>query len=253
MPLPPLPPLQPFTDERVRQQIQQTFASFSLPPKKDRLISGILAIGIFDLFFLLLSHVGEAKLSNFWSWWSALSLLALTLIWNIIGALFWKPPAPTELQPTISESVLRRLHHAEAWASLWFGGELLLLSSLGMAGSLLAWNAFIQWGQLNLVPLGLYGLLYPILFWQRRWLLRIGVAFQFSWLAVLGPVSLLITLMSITAPLTRNVSVDFHFWVLNGVGAMFYIFACIAVGAALRLFSVARIHFQAYKKLLHNL
>lgn len=253
MSLPPLPPLQPMTDEQVQQQICQTFASFSLPPKKDRLISGILAIGIFDLLLLLGNNFSQTgRLPAPWDWGGALSLIVLTLIWNIVGVLFWKPPNSHEIQSAVSKPVLQRLHHAEAWASLWFGGELLLLSFLGVAWSLSMWNAFISLGRFNLVLLGLYGLLYPLLFWQRRWILRMGVAFEFNLLGVLGPLSLLITLLSIFAPLTRDASIGYRFWIINGIGAVFYGLTCIAVGAAIRLFYVARIHFQAYQELLNN-
>jgi len=253
MSLPPLPPLEPMTDERVQQQIRQTFASLSLPPKKDRLISGTLAIGIFDLFLLIWNNFNKSQgLPTFWNWQLALSLIAFTLAWNFIGALFWVTIESSALQAIISKPDFQRLHHTEAWASLWFGGELLLLSFLGVAWSLFMWNAFTSLERFNFVPLGLYALLYPLLFWQRRWLLRLGIAFEFNLLGVLGPLSLLITLLSIFAPLTRHASIGYRFWVINGVGVVLYGLTCIAVGAAIRLFCVARIHFQAYRELLNR-
>jgi hypothetical protein len=243
---------QPLMNEEVREHIKGTFVSFSLGPKKDRLISGVVGIGLFALMVFLFDAAGGSRLPRSWNFILLAWLLVLTVIWNTLAAIFWKPPSPEELQFPIAETSLPRLHHAEAWASLWFGVELLLLSFLGMALSLLFWNAFVLWGPLNLVPLGFYGFLYPILLWRRHWLLRIGVAFGFNLLSIVWPLSLIVVLMSILAPLIRSASVDFRFWVLNGAGAVSYAFTCLAVGAAFRLFGVARIHFQAYKKLEHG-
>lgn len=240
---------QPLTDEEVREYIKRNFASFSLGPKKDRLISGVIGIGLFALMVFLFDLAGGSRLPSPWNYILLACLLVLTVIWNALGAVFWKPPSPDELQLPIAETLLPRLHHAEAWASLWFGGELLLLSFLGLALGLYFWNLFMLWGALNLVPLGFYGFLYPILLWCRRWLLRIGVAFEFNVLNIVWPLSLIVMLMGILAPLIRSASVDFRFWVSNGAGAISYAFTCLAVGAAFRLFGVAHIHFQAYKEL----
>jgi len=240
---------QPMTDEEMCEYIKGNFASFSRGSKKDRLISGVMAIGLGTSMVFLFDLAGGSSLPSPWNYVLLVCLLILALVWNIVGAIFWKPPSPEELQLPIAEALLPHLHYAEAWASLWFGGELLLFSFLGLALSLFNWNAFVLWGPLNLVPLGFYGLLYPMLFWRRRWLLRIGIGFESKLLHIVWPISLIVVLMSILAPLIRHAAFDFRFWVLNGVGAVFYTFTCLAVGAAFRLFGVAHIHFQAHKEL----
>lgn len=236
------------TDEEVCEHIKGDFASFSRGTKKDRLISGVMGIWLGASMVFLYNLAGN-RLPHPWDYILLVSLLILTAVWNTVGAVFWKTPSPEELQSPIAEKMLPRLHYAEAWASLWFGGELLLLSFLGLALSLYGWNAFVLWGSLNFVPLGFYGLLYPLFFCCPRWLLRIGIEFESKLLRIVWPLALIIMLLSILAPLLRHASVDYRFWLLNGVGAVFYAFTCLAVGAAFRLFRVAHIHFRAYKDL----
>jgi len=240
---------QSITDAEVREHIKGIFDSFTRGSKKDRLISGIMAIGLIAPIVFLFDLAGGSRLPHPWNYILLASVLAINTAWNAIGAIFWKPPTTGELQAPITEMLLGHLHHAEAWASLWFGGELLILSLLGLAFSLYTWNAFVLLGALNLVPLAFYGLLYLLLFWRRRLLLRIGVAFELNLLRIVRPLSVVIVLMSILSPLMRGATINFRSWILNMVGVVFYMFSCLAIGAAFRLFGVARIHFQAYEEL----
>lgn len=240
------------TDEEIREYIQNSFASFSRGTKGDRLLSGVMAIWVSAPFIFLLNLAGGRHLPGPWDAILLVSLLILTTIWNVVSALFWKPPSSEAFQPPIAETLLPRLHHTEAWASLWFGGELLLFSFLGLEFSVLAWNAFGSWGVLNLIPLGIYGLLYPILFFRRRWLLCFGVGFEAKMLTPLWVLALLMMLLSTLAPLLRSTAVDLRFWVLSGVASVFYALTCLAVGTAFRFFEVAHIHFQAYREITNK-
>ncbi len=238
------------TDDQVYQIAERSLTT-NAPSKNRRIFSAIFIITAFVLFINFSYSLGKVQTPEHF----VIGFLVVNFFWNLLMFFCWRPVSGGEYCGLSEENLQLRLYESEAWAMLWNGGIQALLSIMLWGWAMFNLNLNFNLGWINIFLTVLYWFFWPILIWQRRLILRIGIdpALNFGWVISLGGIFVAILWglgMFLIVPRSLNpLSFDLKYLNIYLIGAALFTVSCLALGEAIRTFYVSVIHFKSLKKL----
>jgi hypothetical protein len=236
------------TDDQV-YQIATKALTTNTPSKNKSIFGAVFTITAFVLFIKFLYSSGKLLPPEPF----VISLLGVNFLWNLLMFFYWKPVSDGEYCSLSEEKLQFRSYESETWAMLWNGGVQALLSVIMWGWAMLTLNLDFNLGWINVLLTVLYWIFWPILIWQRRLILRIGIdpALNFGWVIPLG--GILVALLwglgiFLIVPQSLNpLSFDFKSLIPYLIGAALFTVNYLALGEAIRTFYVSFIHFNVIR------